>query len=197
MFRRAIFTSLVLIAAGLSGCTYHMQCGAGGGQLRGGCTSCGQTECGGDCGARRGFGPLGFAKYMGTCGAGCGKMYAGEWLADPPDNCDPCDDCGNYIGRQCCMPRVWRWAVGARSMWGYRYDQAGSSCGPGCTHHAGGGEVIYDGQVRDSGQSEEELRVPVPEPEPEPEPAEPRETRSVKIPWRQSSPGDYYPRPTR
>jgi hypothetical protein len=149
MFRRAIFSSLVVIAAGFSGCTYHMQCGTGGCAAMAGadaCAGCGDVACAGRCGMGRGFGPLGFARYMGTCGAGCGGMYFNEWIADPPDACDPCDDCGNFIGRQCCMPRFRRWAVAARSMWGFRYDgrcgSCGGNCGGGCAH---AGDLIEDG----------------------------------------------------
>jgi hypothetical protein len=44
-------------------------------------------------------------RYMRTCGAGCGDVYWGEWSYDPPDACDPCDACGNWIGPACCPPR--------------------------------------------------------------------------------------------
>ncbi|MEN0111334.1 MAG: hypothetical protein AAF805_11485 [Planctomycetota bacterium] len=36
------------------------------------------------------------------CGAGCGgcdgEVYWNEWHNDPPRCCDPCDDCGNWVG---------------------------------------------------------------------------------------------------
>jgi hypothetical protein len=34
----------------------------------------------------------------GYCDSGCGETYWGEFHSDPPDCCDPCDNCGNYIG---------------------------------------------------------------------------------------------------
>ncbi|MEQ8790760.1 MAG: hypothetical protein RIC55_30965 [Pirellulaceae bacterium] len=207
MIRRAILLSLVVIAGNLSGCAYHMQqcgptgCGAVGGA--GACHSCGEVGCGGACMS----GPLQMARQMATCGAGCGNLYINEWINDPPDRCDPCDDCGNW-GPRGCKSRVWG-RQGFTSLWGYRADMGGGgACGGGCTEHAHAhgeydmamqdGQVIYDGPVRDSGGSmqnqEEELRPPVPEP------AEPRETRSVKKPWRQSAapaPAEYYSRQRR
>lgn len=202
MIRRAIFTSLVIIAANLTGCAYHMQqcgpggCGAGVGAV-GACQSCGRIGCGGACM----MGPLAMLHQKVTCGAGCGRLYVNEWINDPPANCDPCDDYGNWIGPRCCHPRVWGWMAGMRSLWGFRYDQpgvAGAACTAGCDHgHAPAdfavheGEVIYDGPVRENGtmqNQEEELRPPVPEP------AEPRAMRSVKKPWRQSAAEPYYSR---
>jgi hypothetical protein len=209
MIRRAILSSLVLIAAGLSGCTYHMQCGSAGcGTMPATADcGCGQAACDGGCGVGRGFGPLGFARNMSTCGAGCGRMYINEWVNDPPDNCDPCDDCGNWIGDQCCPKRFWRWANASRSLFGFRYDRPLRVAGGcGCAHHAGmhgmhEGEVIYDGPVRQGGAGEE-IRPPVPEADrssAEPMTMEARETRSIKKPWGQSSEtgttsDEYYPR---
>jgi hypothetical protein len=41
-------------------------------------------------------------------GCGCGEVYLGEWLYDPPDCCDPCDDCyGQYVGPRDCCKRKW------------------------------------------------------------------------------------------
>lgn len=217
MFFRAILTSLVIIAAGLSGCTYHMACGGRGcGAMAGpvACDSCGDVGCGGRCGLGRGFGPFGLARFMGTCGAGCGSMYVNEWVNDPPDACDPCDDCGNFIGRRCCLPRMRRWAIGARSLWGFRYMSG--SCGGNCGGFGGAcggacgfrgrvcgsdliedGEVIYDGPLRSQNGSSlgEQVEPPMPVPTPEPEAKVPEELRSVKKPWRQSAATEYYPRP--
>ena len=210
MIRRAILLSMVVIAGNLSGCAYHMQqCGPTGCGARpatGPCNSCGEMGCGGVCT----MGPLAMMRKMSTCGAGCGNIYVNEWINDPPDACDPCDDCGNWVGPRGCKGRVWGFGLGARNLWGYRFNKGhgAAACSSGCTHHAHGGyseydmamhdgEVIYDGPVRDGGSTqstEEELKPPVPEP------AEPRETRSVKKPWRQSSAqskSEYYSRPTR
>ncbi len=32
-------------------------------------------------------------------GNSCGEKYCGDWRSHPP-KCDPCDQCGNYVG--CC-----------------------------------------------------------------------------------------------
>jgi hypothetical protein len=37
-------------------------------------------------------------------GRSCGEAYYGDWHSHPP-KCDPCDDCGNYVGDSpCCDP---------------------------------------------------------------------------------------------
>jgi len=68
------------------------------------CDPCG--PCGDCCGqhccllepVRWVFGVLGF-HCCGVCN-GCGPTYCGDWCDSPPDCCDPCDQCGNYIGQQ-------------------------------------------------------------------------------------------------
>ncbi|WP_146443611.1 hypothetical protein [Botrimarina colliarenosi] len=45
--------------------------------------------------------PLGLCCPQGSgCGGcgGCGDLYWNEWHSDPPRCCDPCDDCGNWVG---------------------------------------------------------------------------------------------------
>lgn len=32
------------------------------------------------------------------CCDGCGEKYCNEWHSDPPACCEPCDNCGAYIG---------------------------------------------------------------------------------------------------
>ncbi len=41
------------------------------------------------------------------CGNGCGEVYVGEWISDPPDCCDPCDAYyGCYTGpADCCYKK--------------------------------------------------------------------------------------------
>jgi len=46
---------------------------------------------------RRLLSPLGICCPNGGCG-GCGELYWSEWHSDPPACCDPCDDCGNWVG---------------------------------------------------------------------------------------------------
>lgn len=35
------------------------------------------------------------------CGRSCGEVYINEFHNDPPDCCDPCDRCGQYVGGAC------------------------------------------------------------------------------------------------
>jgi hypothetical protein len=48
----------------------------------------------GCCHSRCGDGP--FARCA-RC-QGCGEMYWGDWFEAPPPCCDPCDQCGNWVG---------------------------------------------------------------------------------------------------
>lgn len=41
-----------------------------------------------------------------TCGSGCGEIYWGEWINDPP-SCDACNDHGDWTGTACCPPSRW------------------------------------------------------------------------------------------
>ena len=77
-----------------------------------------------------------------TCGSACGEVYWDEWLSDPPDCCDPCDECsGKYIGPQCCdRNRRFRGLFG--SLWGCRGDQC---CDDMCDSCAGRGCNACDG----------------------------------------------------
>lgn len=38
------------------------------------------------------------------CGKSCCDRYWGEWVSDPPDCCDPCNQCGNFVGPRGCGP---------------------------------------------------------------------------------------------
>lgn len=61
-----------LVLAGLSGCC----CGDPCGEPWGGCYPCGKN----------------------WCGSQCGCLFWHEWFSLPPQCCDPCDQCGNFIG---------------------------------------------------------------------------------------------------
>ena len=90
------------------------------------------------CGKRAGhcFGhPLVYLKEKLFCN-GCGDIFFDEWLSDPPDKCDPCDDChGDWVGERCCPPKMLH-RVGAMFVGGRCSDQTcshagcGSACGP-------------------------------------------------------------------
>jgi len=87
------------------------------------CESC--ADCCGDCGI------LSFLRRKKICGMGCGEIYLGEWISDPPDCCDPCDQCtGCWTGPQgeCCLGPCQRLLAACH---GYRYCPK-PSCGPEC-----------------------------------------------------------------
>ena len=69
----------------------------------GSCHECGL--CGGDC---EGHTPCSYLKHRLTCASGCGEIYWGDWLSDPPARCDPCDNYGNWVGSQCCELNCWQ-----------------------------------------------------------------------------------------
>lgn len=91
------------------GCGCEPSCGVGGcGStcgLGGGCSNCpvaetlvfGVQSIGAE--FRRLLSPLGLCC---PCGSGCGgcdgEKYWSEWHNDPPACCDPCDQCGNWVG---------------------------------------------------------------------------------------------------
>ncbi len=112
-------------------------------------TCCPTVGCGG--------GIKGWLYNQATGCKGCGDIYWGEWISDPPDCCDPCDQCGGFTGSggDCCKPRCLERI--ARLFHGYRQcpGECGDSCGLpllGCRLCGGAGcdsccgdEVFVDG----------------------------------------------------
>ena len=96
----------------------------------GSCHECGL--CGGDC---EGHTPCSYLKHQLTCAAGCGEIYWGEWLSDPPARCDPCDNYGNWVGHQGCPPTCWEkltsWKLGGS-------HAKGGGCAKSCRSCTGG-----------------------------------------------------------
>jgi hypothetical protein len=121
-----------------------------------GCADCGGSDCEVPCGkpARGLFTHL---KYLASCGGGCGEIYIHPWINERPDECDPCNNHGDWTGPGNCSNRgFWK------SFWGDKCCDSGcgsctsvDSCG--CDSCAGGmapayhgpmqGEVIYEGEV--------------------------------------------------
>jgi hypothetical protein len=62
------------LAAVLSGCCCGP--GYGCGEPWGGCYPCGKNYC----------------------APSCGELFWSEWFSIPPECCDPCDDCGGFVG---------------------------------------------------------------------------------------------------
>ena len=101
----------------------------------GSCQTC--STCGGDC---EGHTPGSYLGHKLACTSGCGEIYWGPWLSDPPADCDPCDDCGNFVGERCCPPKF-RHRLLAGLAGGYACDCGGKGCAS-CSK--GGGDVIYE-----------------------------------------------------
>ncbi|MCE9526681.1 MAG: hypothetical protein K8R36_11575 [Planctomycetales bacterium] len=198
-----ISRSALLVCASVllaSGCCCQDRCGGGGCGL-GGCgrgslfcqpyeqrmANTNSYECGTCCkpvGCDNG-GIKGWLHNQATGCQGCSDVYWGEWISDPPDCCDPCDQCGGFSGNGGCgckpriLPRL------ARIFNGYRYcpDDCGScnilprlgcnlcggagcdSCGGG--YSDGGGRVIHQGGAP-HGSVLDENWDPAPSPKPTP-----------------------------
>lgn len=94
-----------------------------------GCASgaCGAPACG-TCGPHNlcHFNPLKRLWNAIHCSSGCGEFYFDEWINDPPEACDPCDNYGGFVGPRHCPPRWW---LGARHHGSFR---CGSNCDPSC-----------------------------------------------------------------
>lgn len=127
----------------------------------GSCDTCG--TCGGTC---EGHTPAGYLGHTLTCASGCGQVYWGPWLSDPPDECDPCDDCGNWVGERCCPPKLRHRLVAG--LHGARHcDMCGgkgcASCGKGSFGKGHGGEIIGEGVIVSESEAEDVL-PPTPDP---------------------------------
>jgi hypothetical protein len=115
---------LALLLCGSPGCLW---CGTYPGGIYGpcatrtmdaACDSCGEA-CGGTCGATCGQFPASCGTFARggcgglsglmlpllstnlACGSGCGDMYWGEWIYDPPACCDSCNEDGCWAGSSC------------------------------------------------------------------------------------------------
>ena len=107
---------------------------------------------------------------------GCGDIYWGEWISDPPDCCDPCDQCGQFTGAGVCCDNACGSRIGCRLgnlFRGRRYCPGPCGCeecgGMGCDTcgHDGmmEGHVIEThshGSVLEENWSPQPLPKPVP-----------------------------------
>jgi len=187
MFNR-FACGFLLLAGGLfssGGCCMapYGVCGAGAG-----CDSCGDVAVGGDtCGeCQPGLCHHPWlwtrARNALTCGAGCGDVYCGEWMSDPPACGDPCDSCGDA---SCggCHYGCWNPLRGLAHLWGYRYAAGGCDigCDAGCDSCEESYETLLPEEmpveaVEEAEEAEEaeekaDENLPAPKPDAEPETA--------------------------
>lgn len=97
-----------------------------------GCSSCSTPCCGPLIGGKLPHMMAARAKSHLTCGSGCGEVVWNEWMADPPDCCDPCNSCGQWVGNR-AGPRRPLFGL-LRCMIGKRYCDAcnNAGCDGGC-----------------------------------------------------------------
>ncbi len=110
--------------------------------------------CGGGC---QGHTPAQHLKYLMTCASGCGEIYWGEWISDPPAPCDPCDDWGHWTGPHDCGPTCWEHL--ASGLRGYR-----AGCGKGKGKAGVPAAAPYVEQVIEGGEEIPLNEAPRPEP---------------------------------
>lgn len=95
----------------------------------------------------------GLLRGMVTCNAGCGDVYWGEWTYDPPDDCDPCNNHGDWIGPRCCPPGGWL------TLWqGLQGGRVGGCDSGGCADHA-----LADGSILEEPMDESFISPAVPD----------------------------------
>lgn len=207
--------SALLLALTASGCCHNV-CGTGNGFLSGRldnceleslCSSCGGGKCGGGKGSSGGWEQYTLTAHaqklfshckstLGPCDSGCGscsgcgERYWGEWHSDPPDKVDPCDNCGNWIGRRPHNGPWWK-----RLRW-TGHGKYGGGCGGACSHGSGlhgsdphSGDIMLEGVPR-SGveimEGPEELQRPAPREARQPTPAS-RTDSEVSVMTRRAS----------
>ncbi len=118
-----------------------------GGDCAGG--DCAGGDCaGGDCGVACAASAPCRLRDLLACNGGCGRIYWGEWAYDPPDECDACNDHGDWVGPRPCPPRGWLNLFSG--LCGARHDTpCGSPTCTNCTEPAevGGGTEVFTGDA--------------------------------------------------
>lgn len=180
MFKR-LTCGFLLLAGGLlsSGCCMspYGVCNSGVG-----CDSCGDVggyQTCGECQPGLCHHPWLWARARNalTCGAGCGDVYRGEWMSDPPACGDPCGSCGEYECGGC--GGCWNPLRGLAHLWGYRYAPGGYGHGYGvaydgeCESCADSYDSVVPGEIIEETPAPEkaEEKLPTPKPDAEPETA--------------------------
>jgi hypothetical protein len=112
-------------------------------QWGGACGSCATN--GSPCG---GCGLLNFLRCRATSCKGCGEVYYGQWVSDPPACNDPCDNCGNFTGPNSgchngCGNGYGNGFFGRLAAGIHGGRSGGGACG--CSNCSGGAPMSYDG----------------------------------------------------
>ena len=154
----------------------------------------GYGDCCGTCGVR----PLRqcAANHLG-CGMGCGNVYVGEWVSDPPDRCDPCDGCGNWTGPRCCPPGILQCLCqGLRAL--FCCPQPGCcEAGSGCTTCGGHGEIMSGDEYLQGVPTQGGTPRPAEPMNAPPPQAKPNAQTRHAVPPRRSAPAQYRQGPVR
>ena len=140
-------------------------CGGSCGNADCGTTGCADGSCGagGDCGVGPSCGAGGCCPHPFrnlwrsiTCSSGCGEFYFDEWVNDPPERCDPCDDHGRYAGPQGgCQ----KWLRSGRGSMSYR---CGRTCDTSCGYEGGCGTPGCSSCGQSEGSHDEVIETPTP-----------------------------------
>ena len=124
---RLLAIGILVTTFSMSGCVGWGPCGNEqfvgpfAGTLEGVCTTC-DDHCGSCDGCLPVFGNL--RKTL-ACGSGCGEIYYGEWMSNPPNTCNECDARGHAFGAPSRIP----WLCNPFPLWGYQYGQRGGGYG--------------------------------------------------------------------
>ena len=70
--------------------------------------------------------PFGSVRKTLACGSGCGEVYYGEWLSNPPNTCNDCDARGFAYGTNPRIPWLWQ----PFRVFGYKYGHSGGYGNP-------------------------------------------------------------------
>ena len=145
MLSRLCVFGIVLTAISTSGCVgwgpngCEQFRGPFRGMVEGLCSSCGEDCCNCD-----GYNPpFGNIRRTLACGSGCGEIYYGDWVSNPPNSCNECDARGYAYGINSRFPwlcNYWRW------WWrplGVQYRPNGGYGNPYRCAHPGLGDYGY------------------------------------------------------
>ena len=84
------------------------------------------TTCNDHCNNCDGYNPpFGNIRRTLACGSGCGEIYYGEWVSNPPNTCNECDARGYAFGINARAP----WLCNVWWPWGVKYRDPVSGYG--------------------------------------------------------------------